>query len=218
MNSHLLTEPYETALAHWPATGQVILAQHTDTHVVVYQAYNPAIAAALVRAKSFHAPEVAAAGFIMTRMTWIKTNFFWMMYRSAWATSKNQDRVVALYLKRAGFDALVAEGVLSSFDDESSRASTIDEWRVQLHQSNIRLQWDPDHHPNGRKHATRRAIQMGVRRDALLRLSHDVVEDIVDVTDYVAAMRRGDAEEEHEWLARLIVPIEREYTIQSTET
>jgi len=26
----------------------------------------------------------------MNRMTWIKPNFLWMMYRSGWASKKNQ--------------------------------------------------------------------------------------------------------------------------------
>ncbi len=39
----LVTEPYLTQVARWPATGRHILAQYDDTSVVVYQAYRPNI-------------------------------------------------------------------------------------------------------------------------------------------------------------------------------
>ena len=34
-----------------------------------------------------------------TRMTWIKPNFLWMMYRSGWAEKKGQENILAIYLK-----------------------------------------------------------------------------------------------------------------------
>ncbi|MFM7854759.1 MAG: DUF4291 family protein [Flammeovirgaceae bacterium] len=30
------------------------------------------------------------AGLSLNRMTWMKPNFLWMMYRSGWATKHNQ--------------------------------------------------------------------------------------------------------------------------------
>ena len=56
--------------------------------VVVYQAFNPAIADAIVGAQR-HLGAVDA-GFLPERMTWIKTSFLWMMHRSQWAGKKNQ--------------------------------------------------------------------------------------------------------------------------------
>ncbi len=40
----------------------------------------------------------------MNRMTWIKPNFLWMMYRSGWAVKKNQERILAIKLTKKGFE------------------------------------------------------------------------------------------------------------------
>jgi hypothetical protein len=42
--------------------------------------------------------------FSTTRMTWIKPNFFWMMYMSNWATSVSQERILALWIEREDFE------------------------------------------------------------------------------------------------------------------
>ena len=54
--------------------------------VVVYQAFNPEIAQYAVQNQHFGGP-----AYNFNRMSWIKTNFLWMMYRSGWATKKNQE-------------------------------------------------------------------------------------------------------------------------------
>ncbi|KAF0747949.1 hypothetical protein AaE_007537 [Aphanomyces astaci] len=210
----LALELYHDAVLHWPAQGQVILAQHSSSHIVVYQAYNAAIANALVTAQNYHDPAVAAAGFIPTRMTWIKPNFLWMMYRSSWTQARNQECIVAVTLLRDKFDAVVRDGVLSSFDATSSTRS---EWQDQVAHSNVRIQWDPDHLPDGRKHAARRAIQIGLRREALMALSHNAVVDMVDITAFVTRQRQG-SQDGAAWLASLVVPVEREYFLGHSDT
>lgn len=42
------------------------------------------------------------------RMTWIKTNFLWMMYRSGWATKPGQNRILAIRISRDGFEEILA--------------------------------------------------------------------------------------------------------------
>ncbi len=69
--------PYLTQAARWPAAGRYVLAQATTDTVVVYQAYAPSLGtAAAVLGRLQDVP-----GFSMDRMTWIKTNFLWMMFR-----------------------------------------------------------------------------------------------------------------------------------------
>ena len=93
----------------WPTTGRHILAHHDDTHVVVYQAFNAGIAAHAVRHQTFRDD---CPGYNPTRMTWVKTNFLWMMYRCGWAgKDANQARVLAISLSREGFDELLAAAV-----------------------------------------------------------------------------------------------------------
>lgn len=45
--------------------------------------------------------------FKMDRMTWIKPSFLWMMYRSGWATKKDQERILAIDIKREGFNTFL---------------------------------------------------------------------------------------------------------------
>ena len=45
----------------------------------VYQAYNDIIADEAIALDTF------GKSFQLNRMTWIKTSFLWMMYRSGWA-------------------------------------------------------------------------------------------------------------------------------------
>jgi hypothetical protein len=55
----------------------------------------------------------------MTRMTWIKTNFLWMMYRSDWARSKDQEMILGIWLKRTAFDRMIKNHVPTSYNPES---------------------------------------------------------------------------------------------------
>lgn len=44
-------------------------------------------------------------------MSWIKTNFLWMMYRCGWCTKKNQERVLAVRITREGFDTILSKAL-----------------------------------------------------------------------------------------------------------
>nr|WP_240038802.1 MULTISPECIES: DUF4291 family protein [Okeania] len=39
-------------------------------------------------------------------MSWIKTNFLWMMYRSAWGSKTGQEIILAVTIKRTAFDGI----------------------------------------------------------------------------------------------------------------
>lgn len=174
----------------WPAVGKHILASYDDSSIVVYQAYNDRIADAVVAANNFHSEEVLRAGYIRTRMSWIKTNFLWMMFRSGWATKADQTRVLALRLTRVGFEELLASAATKGPGD-------------------VRLQWDPDHDPAGDKAGDRRAIQLGLRGRALERLSTEFLVSVSDVTDFVREQAAVAATSE------LMTPLERVYICQN---
>src|SRR5206468_2943297 len=81
----LITEPYTTQEARWPQSGRHILAQLDAESVIVYQAYRPAIG-------HFAAEHSYFGGeFRLSRMSWIKPNFLWMMYRCGWGTREGQE-------------------------------------------------------------------------------------------------------------------------------
>src|SRR5215510_12899369 len=114
------TERYHDQAMRWPQEGRHIMAQFDDESVVVYQAYRPAMG-------SFAAQHGYFGGeFSYSRMSWIKPNFLWMMFRSGWGTKEGQEITLALRLRRAFFDQLLAGAVASSYT--ASRMPTREAW------------------------------------------------------------------------------------------
>jgi hypothetical protein len=196
----LRLESFQAQRAHWPATGRHVLAQHDDDSVVVYQAYRPSIG-------RFAADHGYFGGeFSLGRMSWIKPNFLWMMYRCGWATKEGQEIVLAVWLARDAFDEILAQAVPSTFWDHryADRAA----WQADVARSDVRLQWDPDHDPHGRP-VTRRAVQLGLRGKVLARYAREWIRRIEDITPFVheqhARLRSSNG------LAALVTPSERVY-------
>ena len=199
MKFSLPTERWTEQRARWPSEGRHVLAHWDDATIVVYQAYAPAIAEYALSHQRFGGP------FSMTRMTWIKPNFLWMMYRSDWARSQDQERVLALHLRRDAFDGYLADAVHSS--GPRHRFATEADWRSAVKDSSVRLQWDPDHGPGGEK-LERRAIQIGLRGPAVERfVNHDIVR-IEDATPFVIDQRDRPRDE-------LRTPSERVYPVEA---
>jgi hypothetical protein len=181
----LATEPYQRQLLRWPRTGRHILAQFDASTVVVYQAYRPEIGR-FAAAHGYFGGE-----FSLSRMSWIKPNFLWMMYRSGWGTKSGQEVTLAVRLRREAFDQILRLAVPSSFDRTAT--ANRDEWRHAVAESSVRLQWDPDHDPSGGR-LDRRAIQLGLRGDPLRRYARDWIVDIEDISDFVSEQRPRAAE------------------------
>lgn len=191
----LRLERYRDQLPHWPSTGRHVLAQFDEETIVVYQAYRPEIGAFAARHGRF------GAGFSFSRMSWVKPNFLWMMFRSGWGTKENQEVTLAIRLRREGFDSMLAAAVPSSFAPESFASE--ESWKKAVATSDVRLQWDPDHDPSGTR-VERRAIQLGLRDEALRRFANEWIVSIEDVSELVAA-QRGSVPED------LVIPQERVY-------
>src|SRR3954462_3842177 len=157
---NLITEPYIAQDARWPASGRHILAQFDDESIVVYQAYRPEIGHFAARHGYF------GGEFSLNRMSWIKPNFLWMMYRSGWGTKEGQELTLAVRLRRDAFDEILRLAVHSSFTPEVYGSH--EDWKRDVSRSDVRLQWDPDHAPSGGP-VERRAIQLGLRGGTLAR-------------------------------------------------
>jgi hypothetical protein len=125
-------------------------------------------------------------GFSYSRMSWVKTNFLWMMYRSGWGTKPNQEVTLGLRLRRAFFDALLLQAIPSTWDRELF--ATEKEWAQAGKSSCVRLQWDPDHHPAGAK-LERRAIQLGLRGEVLEAFGQRELLEVIDLSAFVAEQR-----------------------------
>lgn len=153
-----------------------IRALYTNDTIRVYQAYNRSIAEEAVRKGTF------GEHFSMTRMTWIKPSFLWMMYRSGWAQKKDQEHILAIDIKRSGFDKAVSQAVISSFRDGCGL--TREEWKKRIESSDVRIQWDPEKDINGND-LPYRSIQLGLRRTAVDEYVNDWIVSVSDITDYV---------------------------------
>src|SRR6516165_11257225 len=173
---NLLTEPYLAQTARLPTTGRHVVAQFDDESVVVYQAYRPAIGHFAAKNGYF------GGEFRLNRMSWIKPNFLWMMYRCGWASKEGQEVVLAVRLKRSAFDEILSLAVHSTFVPEVY--GTEDAWKRAVAGSDVRLQWDPDHDPAG-KPVERRAIQLGLRGEVLARYAKDWLLEVEDISDFV---------------------------------
>ncbi len=188
----LHTEPYRDQVQRWPTTGRHILAQFDAQSIIVYQAYRPAIGH-FAAAHGYFGGE-----FSFNRMSWIKPNFLWMMYRSGWGTKAGQEVTLAVRLKRAAFDSLLAQAVYSSFAPHIYGSETA--WSQAVAESAVRLQWDPDHDPAGNK-STRRAIQLGLRGDILRQYAREWIIEIADISAFVEQQRaNAHAESKYEYL------------------
>jgi len=178
---NLTTELHADQAARWPREGRHILACHDAETVVVYQAYRPSIARYVLAHGAFGGED-----FSYARMSWIKPNFLWMMYRSDWGTKAGQETTLGLRLSRRFFERMLSEAVASSFGQ--SGYGTEDEWKAAAARSEVRLQWDPDHGPRGDP-LPRRAIQLGLRGSALEAFGARELLEVIDLTAFVAEQR-----------------------------
>jgi Domain of unknown function (DUF4291) len=201
---NLLTEPYRNQAARWPKSGRHILAQFDDESVIVYQAYKPAIGQFAVKNGYF------GGEFSLNRMSWIKPNFLWMMYRCGWASKEGQEVVLAVRLKRSAFDEILRLAVHSSFVPEVYETES--GWKSAVTSSDVRLQWDPDHDPSGAS-VQRRAIQLGLRGDVLAKYAKEWLVGIEDVSEFVREQSANAVAS----VERLIVPKEEVYLVTDTE-
>jgi len=157
-----------------------IKATYDDKIVRIYQAYNNTIADEAIESGTF------GPNFKRDRMTWIKPSFLWMMYRSGWASKENQERVLAIDIKRDAFDYIVKNAVPSTFD--SNKYGSAEEWRQLVKESSVRVQWDPerDVYGNPQKY---RSIQLGIRGEIVNKYVDEWIEQITDITKYVIELK-----------------------------
>ncbi|MDN3293817.1 DUF4291 domain-containing protein [Streptomyces ficellus] len=180
-----------------------VRAAFTPETITVYQAYADRIAIPALSAGTFVAP------FKVTRMTWIKPSFLWMMYRSGWATKTDQDRVLAIDITREGFEWALSHSCLSHYD--RNHFTSEEDWRAQLRSSPVRIQWDPDRDLNLNP-LPGRAIQIGLSGEAVTRYVDDWIVDIKDVTQTVREIHRAVTAGHHKAVEGMI-PREREYPL-----
>lgn len=181
-----------------------IFAYYDENSIRVYQAYNRFIAEESVKLGTF------GSNFKTDRMTWIKPSFLWMMYRSGWATKENQERILAIDIKREGFDFIYNNSVLSSFDKNVYQ--TYDEWKSLLDNSEARCQWDPERDIYGMPMDSR-SIQLGIKGSLLRNYVNEWIISISDITDYVLNLK---ASIDSKKFQNSMLPKESEYFVRNS--
>jgi hypothetical protein len=178
---------YKDLMAALPVEDRVFTAHMPDTDTItLYQAYKPSIARPAVEHQAF----TASRDFRLSRMTWVKPGFLWMMYRSGWACKGDQEHILAVHVRKAWlFHALAQHAILSVHANAG-----------KVKDKDVVIQWDPDHDYRGNKLA-RRAIQIGMRgavaADYAAGTQGPAVVRIEDITSHVCHQRdtvlaRGD--------------------------
>lgn len=180
-----------------------IRALYNEKTIRVYQAYNERIANEAIKLGTF------GPLFKRDRMTWIKPSFLWMMYRSGWAKKDGQDRILAIDIKREGFEEIIENAVLSTFKEGID--VSYEDWQSRLKVSEVRCQWDPDRDIYGNP-LNKRAIQLGLRGSMVENYANKWIASIHDITDYVnnvsELINLGKFQEN-------ILPIEQEYPLNN---
>ncbi|GIM90769.1 DUF4291 domain-containing protein [Paractinoplanes toevensis] len=150
-----------------------VRAHFTESTITVYQAYSSVIARPALAAGRFVAP------FKRERMTWIKPSFLWMMYRCGWATKPGQEHVLAVEIRRDGFEWALANAALSHFDRKLHPDSVA--WARQVKTAPVRVQWDPERSLRLAP-LPHRSLQVGLSGEAVDRYVDDWLVGISDVT------------------------------------
>ena len=152
----------------------VIRASYSDHAVRVYQAYRPEIALPALKAGRFVPP------FSMSRMTWIKPSFNWMMYRSGYASKPGQEFVLGVDITREGFEWALRHAAISSY--QPGFHASPEDWEREVEAKPVRVQWDPERDWRLQPIEGIRAIQIGLSGEAVERYVNQWVMHIEDVT------------------------------------
>jgi hypothetical protein len=171
--------------------------------ITIYQAYSPGIAEAALAAGRFVPP------FSFGRMTWIKPSFLWLMHRSNWGRKSGQERVLAVRVRRAGWERALSLVVPTAFVPGLFASPA--EWAERFAAAKVHLQWDPERTLRGTG-LPYSSIQVGLSRHVIREYAEEWVAGIEDSTPQVrkihALLHAGEAEK-----ARRHLPAERVYPV-----
>ena len=155
-----------------------IRADYNRDSIVVYQAYHKEIADPALKAGRFVEP------FSWGRMTWIKPSYLWLMARSNWGTKSRQEHILAIRMKRDGWERALSLAVLTSFESNTHKQES--NWRSQFEAATVHVQWDPERTIHGKK-LEHRSIQVGLSRDVIREFTEDW---IIEISDFTARTRK----------------------------
>jgi hypothetical protein len=187
------------------ATHEIRADYDRDT-ITIYQAYSPVIADAAVQAGRFVTP------FSMRRMTWIKPSFLWLMHRSNWGQKPSQERILAVRIKRTGWEQALSLACLTAF--VPGVFANRQAWSEQFDSALVHLQWDTERSLRGAA-LNYFSIQIGLSRHVIREYVENWIVSIADITPSVRKMHdliaSGKADQ-----AKRLLPAEKVYPVQQT--
>jgi hypothetical protein len=175
-----VTKEYNDSVS---ASEHIIRAAYSDRTIRVYQAYRPEIALPALKAGRFVPP------FSMSRMTWIKPSFNWMMYRSGYASKPGQEFVLGVDITREGFEWALRHASISSY--QPGFHASHEAWKREVEAKPVRVQWDPERDWRLQPIAGVRAIQIGLSGEAVERYVNEWAVRIEDVTPLARMVAAG---------------------------
>ncbi|HRO43396.1 MAG TPA: DUF4291 domain-containing protein [Flavipsychrobacter sp.] len=178
----LQLESYSEHEHHLPSKGKFIIAQFDKDSIVVYQAFKDSIADYALANQKFGGKD-----YDFNRMTWLKPSFLWMMYYSGWAKKENQENVLAIRMKREGFDEILSSAVMSTFYKEVYKDNN--DWKDKFLNSEIHVQWEHYYDLFGKK-TDRYAAKIGIKGEVQTQYNEEWILEIENVTSYVKEQQK----------------------------
>jgi len=180
-----------------------IRADYGRDWITVYQAYSKEIALPALEHGRFVPP------FSLSRMTWIKPSFLWMMERSNWGRKPGQEHVLAIRITRRGWEEALSQAVLTH--PERGIYPDADHWKRLFNDAPVYVQWDPERSIHG-KALEHRSIQVGLSRHVIEKYVREWALEIRDCTPLARKMY-ALIQEGHTDRARALLPKERPYPV-----
>jgi hypothetical protein len=126
-----------------------------------------------------------------------------MMECSNWAHKVGQERILAIRITRKGWEEALSVAVLST--PLPGVYQSVGDWREQLDQAAVVLQWDPERSIQG-KSLPQKSIQVGLSRHIISRYVQEWTVEIQDVTPLAhklyQLLQAGEASRVHRQLPR----------------
>jgi len=182
-----------------PPAGRRVLATFDDRRVVVWQAHRPDVADAAIREQRF-----GGGSWRTDRVTRMRLSLPSLLARCSWGLRGGRERILAVSVSRAGFDAILRQAVPAEFEPDVYPTKAA--WHLATRFANVSITWHPDRGPDGAP-LERLTPRFGLRDHALAAFTERWVVGVEDWTAWVADHRARPG-------AALPVPVLAPYPVE----
>lgn len=161
--------------------GRRVLATFDERAVVVWQAHRPEVADHALACQRF-----GGELWRIDRVTRLRLSLPSLLARSGWGTRAGRERILAVRLARAGFDAILRQAVPAEFDPAVYASKGA--WHLATRYANVTLSWHRDVDAVGGECGWD-TPRIGLREHALRAFTDQWVVGVEDVTAWVEANR-----------------------------